>query len=128
MNFKGFSVGIGVPIFAGSSVSKVKAAKMKAEAESMNSSFVESEIKSVFQQENKQLETAKALEEYYKTVALPSAKEINSNADKSFKNGAISYIEFVNSIETAFQIRLKANEAVYKMNQNVIRLNYLTNQ
>ena len=128
LNFQGFSVGIGVPIFAGSSVSKIKAAKIKAEAEAVNKAFVESEIKSVYEQENKQMETAKALNEYYKNVALPSAKEINSNADKSFKNGAISYIEFVNSIETAFQIQLKANEAVYKFNQNVINLNYLTNQ
>ena len=66
--------------------------------------------------------------DFYKTVALPNAKEINTNADKSFKNGAISYVEYVESIQTAFEVRLSANEAVYKYNQNVINLHYLTNQ
>lgn len=128
LDFSGFSVGIAVPIFAGSSISKAKAAKIQTEVEEKNSAFVQSEIKASFQQETTKLETAKSLMDFYKTVALPNAKEINTNADKSFKNGAISYVEYVESIQTAYEVRLSANEAVYKYNQNVINLHYLTNQ
>ena len=128
LDFTGISVGIALPIFAGSTISKVKAAKIQTEVGEKNSLFVRSQLNAAFDQEKKQLETAKALQQYYENVALPNAKEINTNADKSFKNGAISYIEFVNSIETAFQIRLNANESVYKYNQNIINLYYLTNQ
>ncbi|WP_432670764.1 CusA/CzcA family heavy metal efflux RND transporter [Flavobacterium sp. SM2513] len=128
LNFSGFSVGIAVPVFAGSSISKAKAAKIQTEVEEKNNSFMLSQIQASFDQETKQIATAKSLMEYYKTVALPNAKEINLNADLSYKNGAISYIEYVNSIETAFKIRLNANESVYKYNQNVINLHYLTNQ
>ncbi|WP_026978614.1 CusA/CzcA family heavy metal efflux RND transporter [Flavobacterium tegetincola] len=128
LDFTGISVGIALPIFAGSTISKVKAAKIQTEVGEKNSLFVRSQLNAAFDQEKKQLETANALQQYYENVALPNAKEINTNADKSFKNGAISYIEFVNSIETAFQIRLNANESVYKYNQNIINLYYLTNQ
>ena len=81
----------------------MKAAKIQTEVGEKNSLFVRSQLNAAFDQEKKQLETANALQQYYENVALPNAKEINNNADKSFKNGAISYIEFVNSIETAFQ-------------------------
>lgn len=128
LDFSGFSVGIAVPIFAGSSISKAKAAKIQSEIEEINSNSIKSQLARSFQQEKKQWETLKSLMDYYNSIALPNAKEINSNADKSYKNGAISYIEYVNSIETAFQIRKKANETVYKHNQNVINLHYLTNK
>ena len=128
LEFKGFSVGIAVPIFAGSSIAKGKAAKIQMEVEETNSAYVKVQLQSQLEQEIKQMEAARSLMLFYKTVALPNAKEINSNADKSFKNGAISYVEFVESIETAYEIRLKANEALYKYNQSVINLYYLTNQ
>lgn len=128
LDFAGFMVGIDIPIFAGSSISKAKAAKIQTEVEEKNSAFVKSEIKASFEQEITKLETAKSLMDFYKTVALPNVKEINNNADKSFKNGAISYVEYVESIQTAYEVRLSANEAVYKYNQNVINLHYLTNQ
>ena len=127
-DFTGFSVGIAVPIFAGSALSKVKAGKIQTEIEEKNSALVQSQIEASFKQEEQKRITEKALMDYYKTVALPSAVEINSNADKSYRNGAISYIEYVNSIEAAFKIRLNANESVYKYNQTVINLQYLTNQ
>ena len=117
-----------MPIFAGSALSKAKSAKIQTEVEQKNSLWVESQIEASFKQEKQKWTTEKALMDYYKTVALPNAVEINSNADKSYRNGAISYIEYVNSIEAAFKIRLNANESVYKYNQTVINLHYLTNQ
>ena len=128
LDFTGFSVGIAVPIFAGSAISKAKAAKIHTEMEEKNSALIQSQIEASFKQEEKKRITEKALMDYYKTVALANAIEINSNADKSYRNGAISYIEYVNSIEAAFKIRLNANESVYKYNQTVINLHYLSNQ
>jgi cobalt-zinc-cadmium resistance protein CzcA len=128
LDFRGFSVGIALPIFAGSSISKIKAAKIQTEVERNNKIFIQNQVAAAFLQEEQQMETAKSLVEYYKGVALPNAKEINSNADLSYKNGAISYVEYVTSIETAFKIYLNANASVYKYNQNVINLHFLINQ
>jgi cobalt-zinc-cadmium resistance protein CzcA len=128
LDFSGFTVGMAVPIFAGSSISKIKAAKIQTEVEQNNKLFIQNQVAAAFLQEEKQLETAKSLMDYYTKIALPSAKEINKNADLSYKNGAVSYIEYVTSIETAFRIYLNANESVYKYNQNVINLLFLTNQ
>jgi cobalt-zinc-cadmium resistance protein CzcA len=128
LDFSGFSVGIALPIFAGSTLAKSKAAKTQIEIEQRTSELIKNQLETSFSQEEKQLKTAKSLMDYYSTTGLTNAKEINSNADKSYKNGAISYLEYVSSIETAFKIYRNANESIYQYNQIVINLHYLTNQ
>ena len=128
LDFSGFSVGIALPIFVGSMLAKSKAAKIQIEIEQKNSELIANKLETTFSQEEKQLKTAKSLMDYYSTIGLSNAKEINSNADISYKNGAISYLEYVSSIETAFKIYRNANESIYQYNQIIINLHYLTNQ
>ena len=128
LDFSGFSVGIALPIFVGSMLAKLKAAKIQIEIEQKNSELIANKLETTFSQEEKQLKTAKSLMDYYSTIGLSNAKEINSNADISYKNGAISYLEYVSSIETAFKIYRNANESIYQYNQIIINLHYLTNQ
>ncbi len=126
--FSGFSVGIALPIFAGSTLAKSKAAKTQIEIEQRTSELIKNQLETSFSQQEQQLKTAKSLMDYYSTTGLTNAQEINSNAGKSYKNGAISYLEYVSSIETAFKIYRNANESIYQYNQIVINLHYLTNQ
>lgn len=53
---------------------------------------------------------------------------IIKNASKAYLNGDISYVEYVQSIETASSIQLNYNEAISNYNQTVINIQYLTNQ
>ena len=128
LRFQGFSVGVALPIFAGSSIAKSKAAATNIEREKKNAGYLQAQLKSEFTQQQENLATYQSLINYYNTTAIPNANLIGKNGSKAYQNGDISYVEYVQSIETALDIRLNFIQAINNYNQTVINLLYLTNQ
>ncbi|WP_306350226.1 CusA/CzcA family heavy metal efflux RND transporter [Flavobacterium sp. '19STA2R22 D10 B1'] len=128
LRFQGFTAGLSIPIFAGSTVSKIKAAKIGIEREEKNAEYLESQLKSQYTQQIEQLETFEDLIKYYESSALPNAKSIITNGSKGYNSGSISYVEYIQSLETALGIHTNYIKAVNNFNQTVINLHYLLNQ
>ncbi|MBL7869541.1 MAG: CusA/CzcA family heavy metal efflux RND transporter [Flavobacterium lindanitolerans] len=126
--FQGFTVGISLPIFAGSSVSKIQAAKTNIEAQQKNAAYMELQLVNQHEQQLQQLNTFQSLMDFYKGTALPNADLISKNAEKAYLNGDISYVEYVQGLETALEIRTNYINAVNNFNQTVINLQFLANQ
>lgn len=125
--FQTFSVGLALPIFAGSSIAKTKAAQTNIDVQKKNAAYLENQLKSQFQQQIQELHTYQSLVDYYKNTALPNAKKISNNATKAYQNGDISYVEYVQSIETALNIQLNNSNAIHNFNQTAINIQYLIN-
>lgn len=128
LQFQGFSIGIGIPIFAGSGSARIKAARTNVEVRQMNADYLQAQLLSEYNQQMQQLETYRSLVDYYHTTALPNAKVIVNNSSKAYMNGDISYVEYVQGLDTALGIRLNYINAVNNHNQAVITLQYLLNQ
>ncbi|MCW4469808.1 CusA/CzcA family heavy metal efflux RND transporter [Flavobacterium sp. MFBS3-15] len=128
LQFQGFSVGIGIPIFAGSGSSRIKASKTNVEAQQMSADYLQAQLQGEFQQQLEQLNTYESLVSYYTTTALPNAKIIVNNSTKAYMNGDISYVEYMQGLETALDIRTNYINAVNNHNQAVINLQFLLNQ
>lgn len=128
LRFNGVSFGVGIPIFAGSHVSKIRAAETAIEAQKMNADYLKTQLQSQYIQKNQQLQTFKSLISYYTKTALPNAKVISNNSSKAYLNGDIAYVEFVQGLETALTIRINYINAINNYNQTVIDLQYLLNQ
>ncbi|MFN5444087.1 MAG: CusA/CzcA family heavy metal efflux RND transporter [Crocinitomicaceae bacterium] len=126
--FQGVTLGVSIPVFARSGLAKSKAAETSIHIQEKNAEYVQMQLQSKFQQEMEQLTTFQSLVEYYKNSALPSAKLISENASKSYKNGDISYIEFIQGIQTALDIQANYLNALSNYNQAVINLQFLLNQ
>jgi cobalt-zinc-cadmium resistance protein CzcA len=126
--FQGFSIGISVPIFAGSSVSKIQASKTNIKIQQNNADYLKLQLSSQFQQQLQQLNTFQSLVDYYKSTALPNADLITKNAGKAYQNGDVSYFEYVQALETSLGIRTNYITAVNNFNQTVINLQFLVNQ
>ena len=126
--FQGFSVGISLPIFAGSNVSKIQASKTNIEMQQKNADYLKLELSNHYQQQIQQLNTFQSLVDYYKTTALANADLITKNAGKAYQNGDISYVEYVQALETALAIRTNYINAINNFNQTVINLQFLVNQ
>ena len=126
--FQGFTVGIGIPIFAGSSISKVKAAGINVEIQQQNASYQQSLLRSQYQQQLMQLYTYQSLIDYYISAALPNANTISVNATKGYQNGDISYVEYVQALQTVLDVKTNYMEAVNNFNLSAIILQYLLNQ
>ncbi|MBN8567881.1 MAG: CusA/CzcA family heavy metal efflux RND transporter, partial [Flavobacteriales bacterium] len=126
--FQGFSVGLSLPMFMGSTINKSKAAKTNIEMEQKNANYINQQFKSHLEQQMEQLTTYQSLIDYYKNTAIPNADLIIKNATKSYLNGDISYVEYVQGIETATEILTNYNEAINNFNQTIIAIQYTINQ
>jgi len=126
--FQGFSVGISLPIFAGSHVSKIQASKTNIEMQQKNADYLKLELSNHYQQQIQQLNTFQSLVDYYKNTALANAELITKNAGKAYQNGDVSYVEYVQALETGLAIRTNYINAIHNFNQTVINLQFLVNQ
>ena len=126
--FNGFTVGISLPVFAGSTISRSKAAKINIEIQQKNADYLSLQLQSQYKQETEQLATYESVLAYYKNTALPNAETIAKYATKAYQNGDISYVEYVQVLETALDIRTNYISALNNYNTTVINLQYLVNQ
>ena len=71
-----------------------------------------------------QLQTVK----YFEDNALQNANTITKTANQQFANGDINYLEWTMLINNATSIQSNYTEAVKKLNQTIIQLNFLTSK
>jgi cobalt-zinc-cadmium resistance protein CzcA len=122
----GFEAGVAVPLFFGAQKSKVKAAQVGqqiAQAEQQNATLL------LTKQYNQALQTLAKYDEalsYYDEAGLKQASEQIRIAQFAYSKGEIGYIEFIQNMTQAMNIRLAYLSALRDYNQTVIELTYLT--
>jgi cobalt-zinc-cadmium resistance protein CzcA len=122
----GFEAGIAVPLFFGAQKSKVKAAQIGqqiAQVEQQNATLL------LIKQYNQALQTLAKYDEalsYYDEAGLKQASEQIRIAQFAYSKGEIGYIEFIQNMTQAMNIRLAYLSALRDYNQTVIELTYLT--
>lgn len=126
--FTGMQAGISIPIFFGSYKAKIKQSKLKAEIAEVNADYNETVLRSSHQQYLNELLKQKSSLNYYEEKAVPQADIIIENANKSFTNGAIDYIEYIQAMNQALEIKFNYIKTLNNYNQAVINLEYLINQ
>lgn len=126
LRFQGFTLGVSIPVFAGSSTARVQAARLAVERDKAQADYLQAELRTRLADEKQQLETASSLIAYYRDTAVPNANKITANATKAYLNGDISYVEYVQGLDTANGILLNYAEAIRQYNQAVINIHYLT--
>lgn len=127
LQFQGFSVGLALPIFAGSTIAKNRAAKTNIEIQEANAKSLKDELESQLEQYLIISVAYLAQIDYYINTSLAQAETIQESSLKSYKAGEISYLEFTEAMDDVFDIREKYLETIYNYNQIIIEINYLTN-
>lgn len=128
LRFQGFSVGVALPVFAGSSLSRARAARTNIEMQQMDADYLQAQLTGQYRQQEEEYRTFLSLIGYYHDTALPNADIISNNSTKAYRNGDISYVEYVQGLETSLDIRINYINAINNYNQAVINLQYLANQ
>lgn len=126
--FQGFTLGVSIPIFAGSSVAKSKSAKTTVLAHQANADYMKTQLKNQYYQEIQQLLTLQSAIEFYETSVLPSARTISKNASIAYEQGDISYVEYLQGIQTALQSQMSYVNVLNQYNQSVCAIQYLLNK
>jgi len=124
-NFMGFEVGVSVPLFFGGQRAKVKAAKHDI-------SIAETQMQEQLQRLDKEYKTAyneylkaKQSLDYYRTEGKAQADELVRISQLSYEKGDIGYVEYVQNLQTAVNIRELCAAAKNDYNQAVITIKYL---
>jgi cobalt-zinc-cadmium resistance protein CzcA len=128
LRLSSYSVGISIPIFFGSQSANLKAMKYKTEQAKIERDYTVKQLKENIQQQIEIIKAQESVIDYYLDNALKNAAIIKEHASKSYNNGDISYIEYIQSMETALSIQINYLDAVLQYNLSHNSLHFLVNQ
>ncbi len=126
--FSGIQAGISIPLFYGSHKANIKSSQVKSEMAQINSEYYLTVLEGQYQQQLNEILKHEGSLNYYENEAIPQANLIIENAQKSFLNGAISYIEYFQNVRQALDIRVNYLNTLNNYNQAVINTEYLIGQ
>ncbi len=125
-NLFGYQLGLKIPLLFGGQSSKIKAARIAediAEQES-NEYTIQYSAKRIAL--GIRLEQFQEALDYHEQEGTALSDEILKTANGSFKNGEIDFYQYIQSLESAYEIKLHYLEKLNEYNTIVINLNYLT--
>ena len=124
--FHSVMLGVGIPIFSGGQKARIEASKMAeniAENDRINTEFSlnkkATQLRQIYQ-------TNLEIVNRYESSELKNAEIITETAQKQFTNGEINYLEFVMLINQTLALKNNYTDALLKLNESAIELQYLT--
>lgn len=127
--FQGATIGMSIPILSlGSNKAKISALKNNVLLQQKNADITNQSILISYNQLISELNLAKSKLEYFEKTANPNAAIIIRNANTSYTNGDISYIEYMQGMQMAREIKLDYFASLNRYNEIVINLQYLMNK
>ena len=124
--FTGIQLGVSIPIFIKPYLSKIKVAgihKLIAQTnyELYNKSLF-ANYRSLLDEYNKYLGSV----HYYEKQAVPEADMIIEQSVRSYKAGAIDYLDYVLTLNRALNIKQNSLDAINSFNQTIINIEFIT--
>ncbi|MFY0654379.1 MAG: CusA/CzcA family heavy metal efflux RND transporter [Cyclobacteriaceae bacterium] len=126
--FSGIQAGISIPLFYGSDKAKVKVAKLKSQMAQTRADYFNTVLQGQYDQQLQAIFKYQGSLNYYRDRAIPQAELIIDNAQKSFENGAIDYVEYFQGLNQGLQLKFNYLNTVNGYNQAVTNLEYLIGQ
>ncbi|WP_158799110.1 CusA/CzcA family heavy metal efflux RND transporter [Pedobacter sp. L105] len=121
----GIQVGVALPIFYGANRSRIKSEQLAAQIAQTNFEVTKSQVKLQYAQELQIYQKYKQSVDYYAGGGLQQADEQLRIAQVSFNLGEIGYIEYIQNVSAAVQIKLSYIEAVSRLNQSAIQIQFI---
>ena len=125
-NLYGYQLGVKIPLFLNGQASKVKAAKMAKEMVTAEAIDYEIQLETKYENLNLQVVQLENDLSFYENEGEKLSNEILKTANSSFKNGEIDFFQYIQSIESAYGLKLNYLEKLQAYNETVNAINYLT--
>ncbi|MDI9878952.1 CusA/CzcA family heavy metal efflux RND transporter [Flectobacillus longus] len=117
--------GLNFPLFAKAQKARINAAGISEQIAKENLSLAQQQTAKQLQSLMIQLNKLQKSAQYYQKSAIPQANLMISTAHKSYQAGEIEYVEFVQSITQAWQIKEMYLNEVHNLNQVIINIETL---
>lgn len=126
--FSGIRAGISIPLFYGSYKASIKSAKLRETMAQTNADYYNMVIHGQYDQQLQEVLKYQGSLNYYINKAVPQANLIIGNAQKSFDNGAIGYVEYFQNLNQGLELKFNYLNTLNRYNQAIISLEYLIGQ
>ena len=117
---------VGIPLFNKATKAKIRAGKTGHEVAMLEADAAKHYLISRRNELNDELKKQETGVEYYEKTGLQQAALIIKNASIAYKQGQISYLEWIMLMNNAVTIELSYLQAIQQYNNTLIEINYLT--
>jgi heavy metal efflux system protein len=124
--FTGLQAGIGIPLWFGPFISKTKAARLQEKVSRVNADEYDLSLKSNYNSLLDEYHKYNSSVDYYEKQAVPEANMIIEQSARSYKAGALDYLDYITNLNRALDIRQNYLEALNNYNQTIISIDYIT--
>ncbi|MBN8854054.1 MAG: acriflavine resistance protein B [Sphingobacteriales bacterium 50-39] len=123
--FSSVQLGLSIPIFSRAQKARIKAAEQQEAIANASGQVALEQLKAQLARVTNAYAKYAETVSYYRTSALAQSNTLLQTSILSFKNGAISYIEWGASVGNAIQIRLQYIDALSNLITQRIEIEYL---
>ena len=124
--FTGIQAGIAVPLWFAPYSAKVKAAKFKEKVAQTNAEYYSKSLSGNYRSLMLEFSKNSNSVDYYEKQAIPEADLIIEQATKSYKAGAMDYLDYILSLNRALSIKQSYLDAQNNYNQTIISIDFIT--
>lgn len=124
--FTGIQAAIAVPLWFAPYSAKVKAAKFKEKVAQTNAEYYSKSLSGNYRSLMLEFSKNSNSLDYYEKQAIPEANLIIEQATKSYKAGAMDYLDYILSLNRALSIKQNYLDAQNNYNQTVISIDFIT--
>jgi cobalt-zinc-cadmium resistance protein CzcA len=124
--FTGLQAGVTIPLWFGPGVSRARAARMQEKSALSSADYYAGSLRNNLQSLLDEAGKFSASLDYYEQQAIPEASLIIDQATRSYRAGALDYLEYVINLNRALDIRQSYLDALSSYNQTIINIEYIT--
>jgi cobalt-zinc-cadmium resistance protein CzcA len=124
--FSGVQAGIEVPLWFVPHTSRIKAASLKEQAAQMDAENYSKSLAGSYRSLLGEYAKFSNSVDYYEKQAVPEANIIIDQATRSYKAGAMDYLDYILNLNRALSIRQNYLEALNNYNQTIISIDFIT--
>ena len=124
--FSGVQAGIEIPLWFWPSSAKVKAAKLKEKVAQTKAEYYSKSVSGNYRSLIGEFSKLNNSLEYYEKQAIPEADIIIEQSTRSYKAGAMDYLNYILSLNRALTIKQNYLETLNNYNQTINSIDFIT--
>jgi cobalt-zinc-cadmium resistance protein CzcA len=122
----GYQLGLKIPLLFGGTTSRIKSARIATEIAVAESEEYTIQLNAKRISLETELSQLQETLDYYENEGAILSEEILKIAHSSFRTGEIDFYQYIQSLESAYEINLDYLDKLQLYNETVIAINYLT--
>lgn len=123
--FQSVQVGIAIPIWFKPHTSQIQSAKLHAQAAELDYQQLQNQLNADFITSYQAYKKLLRSNEYYINTGLPQAELILTQSILGFKEGEVTYLEYINGLTQSMDIQFGYLDNLNQLNQAIISIEYL---